>query len=118
MRDEHRTAILTTLGLETQPRAAVRVNAGDWTEFPRRRLLVSTLAPPLERWTPVRRGTPWMDGFAPHPAGTVATMLRSRGQSRSGRPRPSCYQLAAQHLSYSMAVIPWRDMPLHQVRVQ
>eukprot|EP00975_Prorocentrum_lima_P007234 1553480-Prorocentrum_lima.AAC.1 len=42
-------------------------------------------------------------------------MLRSRGTSPSGAPRPSTYQVDAKHLIYAHAE-PWRDMTLQQVR--
>eukprot|EP00975_Prorocentrum_lima_P027336 5745191-Prorocentrum_lima.AAC.1 len=38
-------------------------------------------------------------------------MLRQRGVSPQGHPRPSAYQLAARHLLYR-ADLPWRDMPI------
>eukprot|EP00975_Prorocentrum_lima_P021727 4577359-Prorocentrum_lima.AAC.1 len=44
-------------------------------------------------------------------------MMRSRGTTSRGQPRPSSYQLGARHLLYHNQW-PWRDIPLPQIRSQ
>eukprot|EP00975_Prorocentrum_lima_P037899 7973732-Prorocentrum_lima.AAC.1 len=113
MRPMHRARILEAMGLTGHARSDMQVDAGSWTAFPRRRILISTLPIPAAPWRPAPRPHPWESGYQPHPQGEMPAILRARGESAAGLPRPSAYQLAARCLLYHNQA-PWRDMSLYQ----
>eukprot|EP00974_Lingulodinium_polyedra_P035304 3389602-Lingulodinium_polyedra.AAC.1 len=55
-----------------------RVDAGNWTAFPRDRIVLSTLPVEPADWTPARRPPAWEQGWSPHPMGQMQPMMRHR----------------------------------------
>eukprot|EP00975_Prorocentrum_lima_P054513 11430465-Prorocentrum_lima.AAC.1 len=83
----------TALGLPPEGPHAMLIDAGRWSAFPRRRLVLATLPIPQQPWQPAQRPSPWENHYALHPLGTIGVMMRARGISPHGMPRPTCHQL-------------------------
>eukprot|EP00974_Lingulodinium_polyedra_P116861 11160844-Lingulodinium_polyedra.AAC.1 len=74
--------MLDALGID-EARAAEHlavVGAGRWTQFPRERVLLSTIPVDAEPWQPSRRPAPWDSGWNPHRDAQLRPMMRSRQQ--------------------------------------
>eukprot|EP00975_Prorocentrum_lima_P056182 11782125-Prorocentrum_lima.AAC.1 len=80
MLPEHRAGILRAMAIpeERGLEHTVVVNSGEWTAFPRRRLLIASLPLPERPWVPSTRPPPWDQGWVPHPEGEIGPMLQAR----------------------------------------
>ena len=99
VRQEHLQAMGEALGIGNLAAHAQRLDAGDWTSMPRRRIFLSTL-PPASVCRPAgRRPPPWDRGWGLAPGGAAPAMLRARGGP--GEPlQASTYQYAPGMLLY------------------
>jgi hypothetical protein len=109
----HREAMCRTLRIPDNEQHGPRIDARQWSPFPRDRTWFGTIPQEAIRMPP-RRPPPWENGWQPHSAGRMATMMRSRSRRL---PVPSAYQLAPAHLIYR-ADGPLARSSLQQVGVQ
>ena len=87
MRTEHLQAMGAALGIGSLPAHAQVVDAAAWACMPRRRVLLSTLAPADVRRLPQRRPDPWDHGWGLAPGGQAPAMLRARSRPAPTGPR-------------------------------
>ena len=111
----HRVTMGEAFGLDEAAATAHGpiVDAGAWNHLPRSRLLLATVPPDQQPWSPPRRPAPWRPGWRPHWQGAMGPFMRAHrqvGDYIQGR----ASQYAAQALLYHDEA-PWQHMPLQDV---